>query len=486
MKARLAQVSVALLALTLLATGCSGNAPKPSQGDPSSASSPATQSSASSTSTTKLGEIYALTSSQAVTRDKLLGAKTGSAGKLGRQGWVVSLTGVHRIADDRVVVVGWVNGDKAHTNASVLTESGYVGIGQDGEFSDFTLKAPGDAKSYLPVRSTDRLCACSRYGKVVPQGDVPAYVVMSAPKDANTVSLTMPEVGTFANLPVSPPKAGDTVSPLPGGGLVRIEQAKRSSAGSITVQFALEHPTAGGGEPAGRPIAYYNGYSRWGNALVERAYDGVMLTTSGTGLTGMPPTVEKRCTCTEISSFPDAGKAVRGEIQIADPGGATVDVYPTTGQPIIGVPVAGSPSPASANVVDILSRSKAAAVTVSKGKKTRVDLDTSVLFALDSATLSGKANAVLDSAAKDLKAQAGRKLSIVGHTDSQGSQEHNLTLSRQRAEAVHKGLATRLGPGWSYTVSGVGEKQPLAPEEGDANAKAAAQAINRRVEVQVQ
>lgn len=126
------------------------------------------------------------------------------------------------------------------------------------------------------------------------------------------------------------------------------------------------------------------------------------------------------------------------------------------------------------------------AATVVRGKKLSVDLRTEVLFAFDKAVLTPKATTSLDLAAKTLKEQPGRRLAVVGHTDSQGSDGSNLTLSRQRAEAVRQALAQRLGSGWTFTVQGKGESDPAIPEKGLSGADLkAAQAANRRVSVEV-
>jgi outer membrane protein OmpA-like peptidoglycan-associated protein len=67
----------------------------------------------------------------------------------------------------------------------------------------------------------------------------------------------------------------------------------------------------------------------------------------------------------------------------------------------------------------------------------------------------------------------------VGHTDSVGSLEANLALSRARAEAVVTALQARFGVAAGRAVpAGVG---PLAPVA--SNATDAGRALNRRVEV---
>lgn len=70
------------------------------------------------------------------------------------------------------------------------------------------------------------------------------------------------------------------------------------------------------------------------------------------------------------------------------------------------------------------------------------------------------------------------KVQIIGHTDSDGGAESNLTLSKRRAEAVKKALVDDYGiSGSSITTDGKGSSQPV----GD-NKTATGKAQNRRVE----
>jgi outer membrane protein OmpA-like peptidoglycan-associated protein len=113
-------------------------------------------------------------------------------------------------------------------------------------------------------------------------------------------------------------------------------------------------------------------------------------------------------------------------------------------------------------------------------------LNTAVLFDTDKAVLTKKAGRVLDEAVKVLKAQDGRVLRVVGHTDTTGTAEHNLDLSKRRAAAVRAGLEERLGSGWSFEVSGKGESEPKVKESGlSGSALEKARQANRRVEVTV-
>ena len=67
---------------------------------------------------------------------------------------------------------------------------------------------------------------------------------------------------------------------------------------------------------------------------------------------------------------------------------------------------------------------------------------------------------------------------IAGHTDSKGTEEHNQTLSQQRAQSVAQYLATRGVKIERMIAVGAGEKHPVASNDTDAG-----RAQNRRVEL---
>lgn len=71
-------------------------------------------------------------------------------------------------------------------------------------------------------------------------------------------------------------------------------------------------------------------------------------------------------------------------------------------------------------------------------------------------------------------------IDVVGHTDSDGSNEYNDELSRRRAAAVARYMtAQQLNPD-RFSVEGRGELEPIA-----ANSTASGKAKNRRVEITI-
>jgi outer membrane protein OmpA-like peptidoglycan-associated protein len=98
-------------------------------------------------------------------------------------------------------------------------------------------------------------------------------------------------------------------------------------------------------------------------------------------------------------------------------------------------------------------------------------------FGSGSASLTAQAQASLRTLAGQLRGGAG-KVSIEGHTDSQGADAANLALSQRRAEAVRRALEDAGLPSARLSAGGRGEAVPVAD-----NTSADGRARNRRVEI---
>lgn len=110
----------------------------------------------------------------------------------------------------------------------------------------------------------------------------------------------------------------------------------------------------------------------------------------------------------------------------------------------------------------------------------RVNFDSDILFAVDSATLSPQSMASLDNFAGVMRDYPKTAILIQGYTDSTGSEEYNLRLSQRRADAVYNHLRLReVEPGRMEAI-GYGEGYPVAD-----NATAAGRELNRRVSILV-
>ncbi|MCF8338247.1 MAG: OmpA family protein, partial [Bacteroidales bacterium] len=100
-------------------------------------------------------------------------------------------------------------------------------------------------------------------------------------------------------------------------------------------------------------------------------------------------------------------------------------------------------------------------------------------FDTDKATIKEKSESTLAEIATLLEQKPDLKLHVVGHTDATGSMEHNMELSKQRAEATVEYLTSEHGISEDrLTPYGVG---PLAPVSGNENEDGRAR--NRRVEL---
>lgn len=100
-------------------------------------------------------------------------------------------------------------------------------------------------------------------------------------------------------------------------------------------------------------------------------------------------------------------------------------------------------------------------------------------FDTDKAVLKPESNPTLTEIAKWLKENPANNVFIVGHTDMQGSVEHNLTLSRSRADAVVAALVKQHGIKESrLSAQGVASFAPVSNNTAEAG-----RTKNRRVEM---
>ncbi len=107
------------------------------------------------------------------------------------------------------------------------------------------------------------------------------------------------------------------------------------------------------------------------------------------------------------------------------------------------------------------------------------------LFDFDKATIRPDLAEKLDKLIAEspkLREKGYSKVTIVGHTDSVGSEEYNQGLSERRANAVADYLSTGADvPRDVFTTTGMGEMQPVATNETEEGRQ-----LNRRVEVTIE
>jgi outer membrane protein OmpA-like peptidoglycan-associated protein len=102
-----------------------------------------------------------------------------------------------------------------------------------------------------------------------------------------------------------------------------------------------------------------------------------------------------------------------------------------------------------------------------------------ILFDSDSYTIKGESYRTLQDIGQLLQDDPNLRLSIEGHTDSDGTDEHNVTLSQNRANSVLEYLVSSYGVARDrLEAKGWGESQPM-----DTNDTPEGKANNRRVEL---
>lgn len=120
------------------------------------------------------------------------------------------------------------------------------------------------------------------------------------------------------------------------------------------------------------------------------------------------------------------------------------------------------------------------AISISKSGNNaiRVVMTSATAFDSNSATVKVGFHPTLNKIADMVNKYGKTTITIEGHTDSQGSDQTNLTLSEKRAEAVAEYLQTRKVANQRLTAVGRGEKEPVADNNTEAG-----RIRNRRVEL---
>ena len=110
-----------------------------------------------------------------------------------------------------------------------------------------------------------------------------------------------------------------------------------------------------------------------------------------------------------------------------------------------------------------------------------LNMPSNITFDTDQADVKPQFYETLNSVAIVLQEFNQTLVDVVGHTDSDGSAEYNLDLSRQRAGSVARYLTSQQLDPNRFSVDGRGKSQPIA-----SNATPSGKARNRRVEITIQ
>lgn len=100
-----------------------------------------------------------------------------------------------------------------------------------------------------------------------------------------------------------------------------------------------------------------------------------------------------------------------------------------------------------------------------------------VLFAFNSSDLGGNAQTNLNKLVEVLNRYPDTDITVIGHTDSKGTDAYNQTLSEKRANSVISYLRSRNITSSRLTAKGMGESDPIASNDTEDG-----RSQNRRVE----
>jgi len=114
------------------------------------------------------------------------------------------------------------------------------------------------------------------------------------------------------------------------------------------------------------------------------------------------------------------------------------------------------------------------------GEGIQVTFESGLLFDFDSDAIKPTAGANLQELARSLNKFGNSNILIVGHTDSQGDDAYNMSLSQRRANSASAYLQSQGVPSTRVSTSGRGEAEPVASNDTEAG-----RAQNRRVEVAI-
>ena len=136
---------------------------------------------------------------------------------------------------------------------------------------------------------------------------------------------------------------------------------------------------------------------------------------------------------------------------------------------IIGAAVGGAAGAYIGNYMDKqaaeIEKDIAGAKVERIGEGIKITFDSGLLFDVNKAALRSEAVANLNKLSAILNKYEDTNILIEGHTDATGTDEHNLELSRQRAQSVANQLASLKVNPTRFTIMGYGESQPIASND---------------------
>lgn len=114
------------------------------------------------------------------------------------------------------------------------------------------------------------------------------------------------------------------------------------------------------------------------------------------------------------------------------------------------------------------------------GEGIKITFDSGILYDIDKSDLRSVSKTNLAKLAKILNKYPDTNILIEGHTDDTGSDDHNMTLSKDRAQSVSLYLATVEVKSARFSIAGYGETQPIVTNDTTEGRQK-----NRRVDIAV-
>lgn len=113
-------------------------------------------------------------------------------------------------------------------------------------------------------------------------------------------------------------------------------------------------------------------------------------------------------------------------------------------------------------------------------EKPNFNLD-NIQFEFNSFVLKTSSFSILDKAVAEMKKSPSTKFILNGHSSAEGTPDHNMQLSVDRANAVKSYFINAGLNGNNFTVVGHGEKEPISSNDSEEG-----RMLNRRTEIKVQ
>ncbi len=151
---------------------------------------------------------------------------------------------------------------------------------------------------------------------------------------------------------------------------------------------------------------------------------------------------------------------------------------------IIGAAVGGTAGALIGNYMDKQAEEMQNDIAGAKidrvGEGIKITFDSGILFATNSSTLQPGAKTNIDKLAIILKKYPDTNILVTGHTDSDGTEQYNQSLSEKRARAVSDYTEMQGVSSSRFSVVGLGEKEPIASNDNEDG-----KLSNRRVEIAI-